>query len=88
MTEVHARKRGNNCTTFSVFKLEVLRFPFSENEARCFAVQYVNETVYNPNLFANIRIISELTMQKAKKVAFFCQNTNLLTENYRSLYPG
>ena len=44
MTEVRACKRGINRTTFPIFILEVLRFPFGENEALCFAVQYVNET--------------------------------------------
>lgn len=44
MTEIRACKRGNNCITFPIFILEVLWFPFGENEALCFAVQYVNET--------------------------------------------
>ena len=52
---------------------EFLRFPFGENEARCFAVQYVNEMACNPYPTAKIRIISKLTMQKAKKMLYFCQ---------------
>ena len=62
MTEVRARMRGNNYTTFPTFSFlppviagkEFLRFPFGENEARCFAVQYVNETAYHPYPTAKI----------------------------------
>ncbi len=55
MTEVRALERGNNCTTFPTFTLQptvvvgqgVLRFPFGENEAHCFAFQYINETAHS-----------------------------------------
>jgi len=53
MTEVRAittRKQLHNITHlhFQVrFRRQgVLRFPFGENEALCFAIQYVNETAW------------------------------------------
>ena len=79
MTEVRAVIRAETTVRHSPFPVlpikgrEFLRFPFGENEARCFAVQYVNETACNPYPTAKIRIISKLTMQKAKKMLYFCQ---------------
>lgn len=46
----------------------VLRFPFGENEALCFAIQYVNETAHGKYLLAKIQNLYNKTTLKAKKL--------------------
>ena len=53
----------------------VLRFPFGENEALCFAIQYVNETAHGRICWQRYKIFVTKQHLKAKKVVIFCQNS-------------
>lgn len=46
----------------------VLRFPFGENEALCFAIQYVNETTRGRICGQRYNIFCNETTLKAKKL--------------------